>query len=136
MGVGYKLPLTYNVIKTTLKSTNHEAGKKQFNKSWRISTTPNTTKFFILFKLIQQFNMVILSCLAKKNLNLNLRKKSSVYYWKLHFQARNPHKPPFSIINWTFFLKFKFWFFFARQLRMTILDCCISLKMIKKNLVV
>ena len=30
MGVGYKLPLTYNVIKTTLKSTNHEAGKKQF----------------------------------------------------------------------------------------------------------
>ena len=28
MGVGYKLPLTYNVIKTTLKSTNHEAGKK------------------------------------------------------------------------------------------------------------
>ena len=32
-----------------------------------------------------------------------------------------------------FFLKFKFWFFFARQLRMTILDCCISLKMIKKN---
>ena len=35
-----------------------------------------------------------------------------------------------------FFLKFKFRFFFARQLRMTILDCCISLKMIKKNLVV
>ena len=28
MGVGYKLPLTYNVIKTTLKSTNYEAGKK------------------------------------------------------------------------------------------------------------
>ena len=28
MGVGYKLPLTYNVIKNTLKSTNHEAGKK------------------------------------------------------------------------------------------------------------
>ena len=33
MGVGYKLPLTYNVIKTTLKSTNHEAGKKQFKLS-------------------------------------------------------------------------------------------------------
>ena len=28
MGVGYKLPLTYNVIKTTLKSTNLEAGEK------------------------------------------------------------------------------------------------------------
>ena len=35
-----------------------------------------------------------------------------------------------------FYLEFKFWFFFARQLRMTIIDCCISLKMIKKNLVV
>ena len=28
MGVGYKLPLTYNAIKTTLKSTNNETGKK------------------------------------------------------------------------------------------------------------
>ena len=77
---------------------------KLFNRCWRISTAPNTTKFFlILFKLIQQSNMVILSCLAKKNQNLNARKKSSVYYWKLRFQARNPHKPPFSVINWTFF---------------------------------
>ena len=31
-----------------------------------------------------------------------------------------------------FFLEFKIRFFFVRQLRMTILDCCISLKMIKK----
>ena len=53
----------------------------RFNRSWRISTTPNTTKnFLIIFKLIQQSIMVILSCLAKKNQNLNLRKKSSVYY--------------------------------------------------------
>ena len=66
----------------------------------QLPTQPN---FFILFKLIQQSNMVILSCLAKKNQNLNLRKKSSVYYWKLHFQGRNAHKPPFSVINWTFF---------------------------------
>ena len=51
------------------------------NRSWRLSTTPNTTKFFlIIFKLIQQSIMVILSCLAKKNQNLNSRKKSSVYY--------------------------------------------------------
>ena len=51
------------------------------NRSWRISTTPNTTKnFLIIFKLIQQAIMVILSCLAKKNQNLNSRKKSSVYY--------------------------------------------------------
>ena len=47
-----------------------------FNRSWHKSTTPNTTKFFlIIFKLIQQSNMVILSCPAKKNQNLNLRKK-------------------------------------------------------------
>ena len=47
--------------------------------------------------------MVILCWLAKKNQNLNLRKKSSVYYWKLRFPARNTHKPPFSVIKWTFF---------------------------------
>ena len=51
-----------------------------FNRSWHISTTPNTTKFFLfVFKLIKQSSiMVILSCLVKKNQNLNLRKKSSV----------------------------------------------------------
>ena len=75
-----------------------------FNRSWRISTTPNATKFFlIIFKLIQQSIMVILSCLAKKNQNLNSRKKSSVYYWKLRFQGRNACKLPFLVINWTFF---------------------------------
>jgi hypothetical protein len=43
------------------------------NKSWRISTTPNTTKlFFTIFKLIQQSNMVILSCPAKKNQSLQI----------------------------------------------------------------
>ena len=30
----------------------------------------------------------------------------------------------------------EFQFFFSRQLRMTIIDCCISLKIIKKKLVV
>ena len=40
--------------------------KKWFNKSWHISTTPNTTNFFlIIFKLMQQSDMVILSCPAK-----------------------------------------------------------------------
>ena len=44
-----------------------------FNRSWRITETPNTTNFFlIVFKFIQQSNMVILSCLAKKNRKLNL----------------------------------------------------------------
>ena len=76
----------------------------RFNRSWRISKIPNTTKFFlIIFKLIQQSIMVILSCLAKKNQNLNSRKKSSVYYWKLRFQGRNACKLPFLVINWTFF---------------------------------
>ena len=56
-------------------------GECKFNRSWRISTTPDTTKLFlIIFKLIEQSNMVILSCLAMKNQNLNARKKSSVYY--------------------------------------------------------
>ena len=45
-------------------------------------------------------------------------------------------KTQLSVINWTFLLEFKFWFFFTRQLRMSILGCCISLKIIKKNLVV
>ena len=70
----------------------------------QLPTQPNS--FLIIFKLIQQsnnYNMVILSCLAKKNQNLNLRKKSSVYYWKLHFQGRNACKLPFLVINWTFF---------------------------------
>ena len=75
-----------------------------FYRSWDISTTPNVTKFFFIpFKLIQQPNMVTLSYLAKKNQNLNARKKSSVYYWKLRFQGWNAHEPPFSGINWNFF---------------------------------
>ena len=44
----------------------------------QLPTQPNF--FLIIFKLIQQSIMVILSCLAKKNQNLNSRKKSSVYY--------------------------------------------------------
>ena len=54
---------------------------EMLNRSWHISTTPNTTKKKLFgFKLIQQSSMVTLSCLAKKNQNLNLRKKSSVQY--------------------------------------------------------
>ena len=38
-----------------------------FNKMWHISTTPNTNrKYWSLFKMIQQSNMVTLSSLAKK----------------------------------------------------------------------
>ena len=83
-------------------------------------TTPNTTNFCILFKLIQQSNMVILSCLAKKNQNLNARKKSSVYYWKLRFQGRNAHEPPFSGINWIFFPRNKNFDFFFQALKILI----------------
>ena len=93
--------------------------------------------FFIPFKLIQQSNMVILSCLARKNQNLNARKKSSVYFWKVKFVGISALKTQLSVINWTFFsLNSNFKFFFERQLRRTILDCCISLKMVKKNLTV
>ena len=50
-----------------------------FNKRWHISTTRHTIKCFcMLFKLIQQFNMVTLSCLLKKNRNLNSRKNFQI----------------------------------------------------------
>ena len=66
------------------------------NRSWLISTTPNTTKFFLtIFKLIQQSNMVILSCLAKKNRNLNLRKKRFSLLLKVAFSILN-----FWVENW------------------------------------
>ena len=74
------------------------------NRSWRLSTTPNTIKkILIIFKLIQQFIMVILSCLAKKKSKFEIEKKNSVYYWKLHFHGGNACKLPFLVINWTFF---------------------------------
>ena len=64
------------------------------NRSWRISTTPNTTKFFLSLSnlysnLIWAFWVV-------------LRRKIKIY-WKLRFQGRNAHEPHFSGINWTFF---------------------------------
>ena len=55
-----------------------------------------------------------------------IEEKSSVCYWKGRFAGVPALKMQLSVINWTFFLKFKFWFFFARQLRMTIIDCCIK----------
>ena len=63
------------------------------NRSWRISTSHNSiqrNQIFTIFKIIQQSNMVPLSCLAKKNRTWG--KKSSVYFWKLRFQARNALK--------------------------------------------
>ena len=47
--------------------------------------------------------MVILSCLTKKNWNLNLRKKSSVYYQKGKFAGISALKTQLSVIYWTFF---------------------------------
>ena len=41
---------------------------------------PTQANFFTIFKLIQHYDMVILSCLTKKNQNLNSRKKSLIYY--------------------------------------------------------
>ena len=77
-----------------------------FNRSWRISTTPNTSNIFFLSfpnKLIQGSNMVILSCIVKKNQNLNPKKKRSVYYWKGRFVGVSGLKTQLSLINWTFF---------------------------------
>ena len=47
--------------------------------------------------------MVIQSCLAKKNQNLNVREKSSVYSWKGRFVGVSGLKTQLSVINWTFF---------------------------------
>ena len=81
----------------------HEIISKYINRRWHISTTPNTTKKFCTpFKLIQQSNMVTLSGLAKKNQNLNPRKKSSVYYWKWRFPKVCGMKTQLSVMNWTF----------------------------------
>ena len=65
-----------------------------FNRSWRKS---NTTKFFlIIFRLLQQSNMVILSCLAKKNQNLNSRKKKVQFITESYvFKPETPTNLPF-----------------------------------------
>ena len=74
-----------------------------FNRSWHIFTTPNTTKIFlIIFKLIQQSNMVILSCLEKINQNLNARKKKFSLFLKREFRGH------FSLENATFSNKLNF----------------------------
>ena len=64
------------------------------NRSWRISShnSQHNQNFLIIFK---QSIMVILSCLAKKNQNLNSRKKSSVYYWNWVFKPETPTNLPF-----------------------------------------
>ena len=62
----------------------------------------------------------------EKKFTLLLKREVCGYFWLETATFSNK-------LNF-FFLAFKFWFFFARQLRMTILDCCISLKRIKKIL--
>ena len=73
--------------------------------------------------------MVTLSFFLNKDKNLNPRKKKfSLLLLKVEFSY---HKlleiSIFSNKLNFFFLGFKFWFFFARQLKVTILDCCINL---------
>ena len=86
----YKLPVimararyvsfkSFNVIvlvEKDMRGFHFACGMGHINRSWRISKTPNTTKnVLIIFKLIQQSIMVILSSLVRKNQNLNSRKK-------------------------------------------------------------
>ena len=88
---------TFNVPLEAVYSKPYEfsfqiCGECKFNRSWCISTAPNTTKLFlIIFKLIEQSDMVILSCLSKKNRNLNLRKKKLSLLLKVAFSS---HKYP------------------------------------------
>ena len=81
--------------------------------------------------------MVTLSCLSKKNQNLNPRKKK--FSWVLKMEICWFFKPQTSIFSTKlnfFFLGFKFWFFFVKQLKVAILDNCISLNSVQKILVV
>ena len=108
-----------------------------FSRSWHISTTPNTSKIFlIIFKLLQQSNMVILSCLAKKNWNLNSRKKSSLYYWKGRFVGISGWKTQLSVINWTFFPGIQILIFLRKTTQNDHNRLLYKFEMIKKNLVV
>ena len=68
--------------------------------------------------------MVILSCLEleEKKFSLLLKREVGVRFWLENATFSNK-------LN---FFSLEFWFFFMRQFRMTILDCCISLKIIKK----
>ena len=59
-----------------------------FNRSWHISTTPNTTNFFTILKPIQQSNLVILSCPLQKNQNLNLREKKFRLLLEVEFSSQ------------------------------------------------
>ena len=53
--------------------------------------------FLIIFKLIQQLIMVILSCLANKNKNLNSRKKVQFIAESCVFKAETPANFPLVI---------------------------------------
>ena len=70
--------------------------RKNFGCAGSCAQLPTQPKFFpIIFKLIQQFIMVILSCLAKKNQNSNSRKKIQfITEWCL-FKAEMPANFPF-----------------------------------------
>ena len=103
-----------------------------FNRYWRISTNPDTSKKKIpALKLMQESSMVPLSWFMKKNWNLNLAKKSSfciengTFYLKLSVIKL---KSSIFSTKWTFFPKFKFSFFFINQLSGTIEDSCISFR--------
>ena len=80
----------------------------------RIHNSQHNQKICTLFKLIQPSNMVTLSCLAKKNQNLNPRKKSSVYYWKWRFPKVCGMKTQLSLMNWTFFPRVQILIFLRR----------------------
>ena len=101
--------------------------------TFNISTTPNTTKSFTLFKLIQQSNMVTLSCLPKKN-KFEPEEKSSVY-WRFFLSFWHENLTFINKLNF-FFFGFKSQFFFMRHLKVIILNHCISLNSVHNFLVV
>ena len=124
------------VLKMTIILKETRIPQLSFNRRWHISTTPHTTKkFCTLFKLIQPSNMVTLSCLAKKNQNLNPRKKKFSLLQKVELSCHKIWEISIFSNKLNFFLSGSN-LFFARQLRVTILDHCISLNSVHNFLVV
>ena len=72
--------------------------------------------------------MVILICFTKKKSKFNLEERKVQYSTKNGgLWLENSTNLHFQYYTELFFLEFKFWFFFAGQLRVTIEDYCISL---------
>ena len=69
-----------------------------------IHNSQNNQNFFWSFSNLYSNLIWSFWVASRRKIKIWIRgKKSSVYYWKLHFQGRHACKLPFLVINWTFF---------------------------------